>query len=138
MYIQATAHHEWRTLSKTPSNLPERISQRGHPIINLLVGIRDQALADRVLALEQKVQNAAQRALGQQRLLVQVDDPVVVVQKIHVVLESVLQGARLVSGVCLGAVFARYHYLSDTGVTGQVQGLVSDDFNDELVHSLKT
>ena len=118
----------------------KRVGQRGHPVDDLLVGVGDEALADLVLALEQEVEYAAQRAVGQHRLLVQVHDPVVVAQHVHVVLERVLESARLVAAIGLGAVRGGHDDLAHARVLRhadglEVHGLVGDHFDDELVEA---
>ena len=50
-----------------------------------VAGIGDEPLAKAVLALCYKVHNSSHRGLCQQCLLVQVDDPVVFAQHVHVV-----------------------------------------------------
>ena len=53
--------------------------------VDRVAGIGDEPLAKAVLALCHKVHNSSHRGLCQQCLLVQVDDPVVFAQHVHVV-----------------------------------------------------
>ena len=50
-----------------------------------IVGIGDETLAKAVLPLRDEVHNSSHRGLCQQGLLVQVDNPVLVAQHVHVV-----------------------------------------------------
>lgn len=113
----------------------ERVGQRGHPVDDLFVGVRDESLADLVLALEQKVEYATHRALGQNGLLVEMHDPVLVVQHVHVLFERVLKRPRLVATTRLARVRRRHDDLAYARVFRQVDVLVGHDFHDEFVQT---
>lgn len=113
----------------------KRVGQRGDPVNDLLVGVGDETLAYLMFALEQKVQDAADRWVREYGLLVQMHDPVIVVEQIDVVLERVLEGPWLVATVGLGAVGVGHHDLADPRVLGQVDRLVGDHLHDELVQA---
>lgn len=92
---------------------PKAVRQRGQPIDHVLVGVRDQALAERMLAIQDEVDDASHRVLGEQGLLVQVHNPIAVVQHIHRVLETVLQGPGLEERSGARLVLLGHHNLTD-------------------------
>ena len=54
--------------------------------LNRIAGIRDKSLTKAVLPFTDEIDDAPDRGLCQQGLLVQVDDPIIVAQHVHVFL----------------------------------------------------
>ena len=52
--------------------------------LNRIAGIRDKSLTKALLPFTDEVDDAPDRGLRQQGLLVQVDDPVIIAQHVHV------------------------------------------------------
>lgn len=111
----------------------KRIGQSGHPVDDLFVGVRDETLADLMLALEQKVEYAAHRTLREYGLLVEMHDPVFVVEQVDLVLERVLKRSRLVATARLGRVRSRHDDLAYARVLRQVDVLVGHHLHYEFV-----
>lgn len=71
------------------------VGERREPVDDVLVRVRDQPLAERILAVQHEIDDPADAVAGEQRLLVEMNDPVVAVEQIDRVLEAVLQRSRL-------------------------------------------
>lgn len=53
------------------------------PVDNIFIGVRDESLTEWMFAIEDKIDNASHTIFRQQCLLIQMDDPVIVVKYIH-------------------------------------------------------
>ena len=71
------------------------VGQRGHPVSNLFVRVRDHALSELVFALQNEIDDATHTVVGQQGLFVQVHDPGQTVQLVNLILKAVLQSSGL-------------------------------------------
>ena len=69
-------------------------------------------LSELVLAVDDEVEYAPDGCVCDQRLLVEVDDPVGVGQHVDVLLQAVLKGAGLEQRAVLRAVTRRNHHLN--------------------------
>ena len=109
------------------------VGQGGEPVDHPPFAVGDDALAEVMAALRHEVDDAHHGVLRQQGLLVQVDDPVVVGEDVHVGLQAVLQGAGLEERAARGAVVGRHHHLPHAARLGQVQGGVRHHLEQEVL-----
>ena len=80
-----------------------------------------------------EVEDSAHGRLGEQRLLVQVHDPVLVVQEVLVLLQTELERARLVQRARLALVRGVHHGLHHALVKlGQVDWVVRHNLHSEI------
>lgn len=113
----------------------ETVRQRCHPIHNILVGVRYQALTERMRCVQGKVHDASYRILRHQRFLVQVHDVIVVVQRVHRVLQTILQRTRLEQSTRFGLVIFRHHNFADPTIFSQIDALIGDHFDGEILQT---
>lgn len=111
------------------------VRQGGQPIDDVLIGIGDEALAEGMLAVQDEIDDAAHRVLGEQCLLIQMNDPIVVVQHIHRILEAVLEGARLEQGAGSRLVLLGHDNLANASMLRQMHRLVRDDLDQEVLQA---
>ena len=86
------------------------------PFFYRTTGVGDEPLSKLPLSLRYEVQDSPDWVFSELGLHVKVNDPVVVVEKVGLVFQAVLEGPGLVQSTRLCAVGAGNHRLSDPGV----------------------
>ena len=112
---------------------PHAVRQRRQPVHHLPLAVGDDALAEVVTPLRHEVDDSHHGVLRQQRLLVQMDDPVVVRQDVHLRLKAVLQGSRLEQRPAWSPVLRRDDHLADPAGLGQEKGRVRHHLEEEVL-----
>ena len=90
----------------------------------IILGRIIPTLAKRVFSRRDEIENSPHARLGEESLLVKVDNPVLVIQEILILLQTELEGPGLVQGSRLGFIGRVHHCLHHSFVCCQINWIV--------------
>lgn len=111
------------------------VGECSQPIDDIFVGVSDQALPERILPVEDEVGDAFDAVFRENSFLVEMHNPVVWVEDVDAIFQTILKRSRLEHRAGFGFVIFRHNDLTNSSMLRDVYRLISDDLNEKVLEA---